>query len=275
MDQTASSARRPRRAGTDVTGWTALVTGASSGIGEQFARDLAAAGVDLVVTARSAEVLQRLAEQLRAAHPGRTVTVVPADLARPEAAGDVAAAIERAGLTIDLLVNNAGFGTHGPFVQEDRDRLADELQVNCAALVALTSRLLPGMVSRGRGGVLNVASTAAFQPVATMAVYAATKAFVLSFTEALWAETRGSGVRVLALCPGGTATQFFAATGKEFLSRCRQTPAEVVRVALDAFRHGRGPTVVSGTKNRIAATGYRFVPRAIVARVSQLAVRSD
>jgi short-subunit dehydrogenase len=129
-----------------------------------------------------------------------------------------------AGVTVDLLVNNAGFASYGPFADEDPDRLAREIQLNCSALVALTARLLPPMLARGRGGVLNVASTAGFQPVPTMAVYGASKAFVLSFTEALWAETRASGVRVLALCPGPTQTRFFetAGNGKEFLTRGRR-----------------------------------------------------
>lgn len=266
--------RVPRREALDIRGWTALVTGASSGIGEQFARDLAAAGVDLVLTARSTQRLETLAGELRAAHPERTVTVLAADLARPDAPAALVDEVRRAGLNIDLLVNNAGFGSHEPVVDSDPARMADQIQVNCTALVVLTTHLLPGMVARGRGGVLNVASTAAFQPVATMAVYAATKAFVLSFTEALWAETRTSGVRVLALCPGATSTAFFAAAGKEFLTRGRQSTDQVVVAGLQAFLERRGPTVVSGTRNRLVSTGYRFVPRAVMAAVSARTVRS-
>ncbi len=266
MSTTTPQRRRPRA--TDVTGWTALVTGASSGIGAQFARALAARGAHLVLTARRTAQLQQLSQDLQRQHPGLTVTVLPADLSKPDAPVQLVHDVEAAGLTVDLLVNNAGFGTHERVLQEDPGRVADQIRVNCGAVAELTTRLLPGMVARGRGMVINVASTAAFQPVPTMAVYAATKAFVLSFTEALWAETRDTGVRVLALCPGGTATEFFATTGKEFLPRGRQTPAPVVEVALRAALQGRGPTVVSGTRNRLAATGYRFIPRAVMARVS-------
>ncbi len=255
---------------------TALVTGASSGIGEQFARQLAARGVNLVLVARSEQRLRALAEELETAHPGVSVTVMTADLSAPGAPGDLAGKLAAAGVTVDLLVNNAGFASYGPFADEDPDRLAGEIQLNCSALVALTARLLPPMLAHGRGGVLNVASTAGFQPVPTMAVYGASKAFVLSFTEALWAETRASGVRVLALCPGPTQTRFFetAGGGKEFLTRGRQTPERVAAVALRAFESGRGPSVISGTSNRLLSSGYRFFPRSVMARMAQRNVRA-
>ena len=263
--------RAPR---VEIAGWTALVTGASSGIGAEFARALAARGVHLVLTARRTEHLQQLSGEIREAHAGVEVTVLTADLAQPGSPARLVEELAAAGLAVDLLVNNAGFGSHEPVVDEDPARVVDQIQVNCIALAELTTRLLPAMVARGRGGVLNVASTAAFQPVATMAVYAATKAFVLSFTEALWAETRRSGVRVLALCPGATSTEFFATVGREFLTRGRQTPTRVVEVGLAAFTCGHAPSVVSGAKNRVVAQGHRFVPRALVARLSAGTVRS-
>jgi hypothetical protein len=269
--QTTGIRRRPR---TSLVGWTALVTGASSGIGAQFARALAAEGTNLVLTARRTEQLQQLSNDIHRQHPDLHITVLPADLAQHDGPARLVADLAQAGVAVDLLVNNAGFGTHERVADEDPAKVADQIQVNCIALAELTTRLLPSMIARHRGAVLNVASTAAFQPVATMAVYAATKAFVLSFTEALWAENLATGVRVLALCPGGTSTEFFATTGKEFLTRGRQTPAAVVDTSLTALLTSRTPTVVSGVKNRLTATGYRFVPRALMARASAATVRS-
>ncbi|MEU7764389.1 SDR family oxidoreductase [Nocardia sp. NPDC049190] len=256
------------------TGSTAVVTGASSGIGEQFARQLAARGVNLVLTARNEVRLQSLTDQLKAAHPDVGVAVMTADLSVPTAAAELTEKLTVAGVTVDMLVNNAGFGSHDLFVDEDPDNVAREIQLNCGSLVALTARLLPGMLARGRGGVLNVASTAAFQPVPTIAVYAASKAFVLSFTEALWEETRGSGVRVLALCPGATETGFFEVTGKEFMTHGRQTPEFVAAVGLRAFDSGHGPSVVSGLANRMLANGYRFLPRGAMVRLARMNVRA-
>lgn len=256
---------------------TALVTGASSGIGEQFARQLAARDMNLVLAARSEDRLQALAGELRKAHPGITVTVVPADLSDPAAPGALAARLADAGAAVDVLVNNAGFASHGPFAAEDPGRVAEEIQVNCGSLVALTAHLLPPMLARRRGGVVNVASTAAFQPIPTMAVYAATKAFVLSFTEALWAETRGSGVRVLALCPGATDTRFYqvaAAGGPEFMVRGRQSPQQVVAAALRAFESGQGAAVIPGVRNRVLAGVSRVSPHPVLLRVAQRMVRS-
>jgi short-subunit dehydrogenase len=245
----------------DLRGMTALVTGASSGIGTAFAEQLAASGTGLVLVARRGEELRRLAERLRAGC-GIPVEVMPQDLA---AAGATRALVERvdaAGLTVDLLVNNAGFGVHADLVTAEPARMADMIQVNCAAVVDLTARLLPGMVARGRGGVLNVASTGAFQPVPHMAVYGATKAFVLSFSEALWAEVRGSGVCVTAVCPGATDTGFFAVAGENFGDRlgARMSPDRVAAIGLAALRRGR-PCVVSGWRNAALAAGSRLAPR--------------
>ncbi len=183
--------------------------------------------------------------------------------------------LAQAGITIDLLINNAGVGSLRPFVEEDHDTVLREIQLNCVSLVALTSRLLPGMLTRDRGGVINLASTAAFQPIPTMAVYAASKAFVLSFTEALWAETENSAVRILALCPGPTETQFFQAASaeKQFLTRGRQSPDRVVAGALRAYESSTGPSFVPGITNRMLASAYRFLPRRTMVRTAERNVR--
>ena len=255
--------------------YTALVTGASGGIGEQFALQLARRGHNLVLTARSDDKMQALARQLRAENPGIGVEVIAADLAEPGSAAALVAELAARGIGVDVLINNAGFGSHNPVAEEDPENLAREIQLNCSSLVDLTARLLPPMLERDRGGVLNVASTAAFQPLATMAVYGATKAFVLSFTEALWAETRTTGVRVMALCPGATETGFFDAAGKEFLTRGRQSADDVAEFGLRAFFDGSAPSVIPGAKNKLAATGYRFLPRATMARFAGERVRAD
>ncbi len=209
----------------ELAGRTALVTGGSNGIGEQLARQLADRGAHLVLAARRTDRLAALKADIGRAHPDLTVTVIGVDLAAADAALALADQVTEAGIVIDLLVNNAGVGSHDQFVDEDRNALARQIQLNVGSLVALTSQFLPGMISRHAGGVINVASTAAFQPVPTMAVYGATKAFVLSFTEALWGETRGTGVRVLTLCPGATETAFFDTTGKSILTSSRHPPA--------------------------------------------------
>ncbi len=256
----------------EIDGRTALVTGASGGIGEQFARQLAAGGANLVLLARRGDALRSLQAELLQVHPELTVQVVVADLSEAAGADQVGQQLASTGTVVDLLINNAGVGSHELFVEEDPSALNRQIQLNVVSLVALTALYLPGMLTRGSGAVVNVASTAAFQPVPTMAVYGATKAFVLSFSEALWGETRGSGVRVLALCPGATETAFFDATGKSFLTGRRQSPHQVVAVALRALS-GSSPTVVSGWGNRIEATGYRFLPRALMVRISARKVR--
>jgi short-subunit dehydrogenase len=255
---------------------TTLVTGASSGIGEQFALQLGRRGHNLVLAARSEDRLQALARRLRAEHPGIDVAVIAADLAEPGSAAALATELTARGIRVDVLINNAGFGSHNPVAQEDPDNLAREIQLNCSSLVDLTARLLPPMLERDRGGVLNVASTAAYQPLATMAVYGATKAFVLSFTEALWAETRTTGVRVMALCPGATETGFFQVAGnKEFMTRGRQSADHVAEFGLRAFFEGSAPSAIPGAMNKVAATGYRFLPRAAMARFAGARVQAE
>jgi len=172
-----------------------------------------------------------------------------------------------------LLVNNAGAGYHGRFVDEPSDRIAEEVALDCVAVALLTRAALPSMVAAGHGAVVNISSTAAFQPVATMAVYGAAKAFVLSLSEALHVETRGTGVTILAVCPGGTDTGFFDAAGAQFMTRRRSTPDEVVDATLAALRRGRA-VEVPGVLNKVSSLGYRFLPRSVIARGSEWSVRA-
>ncbi|MCW2517053.1 MAG: hypothetical protein JWR11_6095 [Mycobacterium sp.] len=258
----------------DLKGDTALITGSSGGIGEEFALQLAGRGVNLVLVARRADKLADLKDRLLEIDPRLQVDVIAADLSVPGSAADLAAKVGDLGRRIDLLVNNAGVGLHGDFVGQDAQADAAQIQLNCVTLVELTALFLPAMTTARHGLVLNVASTAAFQPTPGMAVYGATKAFVLSFTEALWQETKGSGVRVMALCPGATETEFFARSGEEFLTSGRQTSKQVVDTAMAALDKST-PTVVSGWKNALLASGYRFTPRRVMLQVSQQLLKSD
>jgi uncharacterized protein len=247
----------------------ALVTGASSGIGAVFARELASRGSDLVLVARSRDKLAALADELSASH-GVAADAVVADLAKPSAADRLAD--ELGGRQIDILVNNAGFGLHARLHQADPATLTEMVQVNVAALVDLTRLYLPGMLARDRGAVINVASTAAFQPVPYMAVYGASKAFVLSFTEALWGETRRTGVRVTALCPGSTETEFFTVAGENAQVGRRMAPERVVHAALRALDHRTG-SVVTGAGNRLLINAPRLAPRQFVTRMAERTMR--
>jgi short-subunit dehydrogenase len=252
----------------EFTNRTALITGASGGIGEEFAHQLAHRGATLVLVARRLEKLEDLRTTILERHPAVEVDVFPADLAVPGSAATVAENVIQLGRHVDILINNAGVGLHGKFTGQDADANAAQIQLNCGSLVDLTARFLPAMTEAGHGLIINVASTAAFQPTPSMAVYGATKAFVLSFTEALWQEAKGTGVRILTLCPGATETEFFARTGEEFLTRGRQTPKQVVDVALKAV--GRTtPTVVSGAANAALAIGTRFTPRRVLIQLSE------
>jgi short-subunit dehydrogenase len=253
-------------------GGTALVTGASAGIGDAFAHALAARGSNLILVARSEDKLRATAERLTRVWAVR-VEVIVADLSQPEAVADIERQVRSLGMTVDLLVNNAGFGTHGHFEQLDPAREREEIQVNVAALVDLTHAFLPPMVARGRGGVINVASTAGFQPLPYMAVYGATKAFVLSFSQALSEEYRNTGVRILALCPGATETEFFKTLGTEDAAvGPRRTSLQVVKTGLRAWSEGKS-VVVDGFANAFVATAQRFLPRSLVTRLAALAVR--
>jgi short-subunit dehydrogenase len=252
-----------------------LITGASTGIGAEFARQFAARGHDLVVVARSADRLEDLAARMRKAH-GVDVTVLAMDLSLPTAAGDLWQRTNSLGLEIDVLVNNAGFGTHCDVADADPERLEDAIELNCRTLVGATARYLPQMRARGRGTIINIASIAAFQPLPRMAVYGASKAFVLSFTEALWAEEREHGIRVLAVCPGLTDTPFFelageaaasAASGSAALAFTR-SPQQVVDHTMRALP-GRKPSFVDGIANAfVARVVTRALPKRLVVAVS-------
>ena len=247
---------------------TALITGASSGIGEAFAGQLAAWGKNLILVARSEDKLRALGEGLSAKH-GVQHHVIPADLAQPSAAAALFAETERAGLAVDLLVNNAGFCRVGEFTEVPLDVQADMVRLNVNTLMELTRLYVPAMRQRRRGGVINVSSNAAFQPVPYMSVYAATKAFVLHFSEGVAEEVVADGVTVMALCPGATATDFWriAGTWEEQLDSMA-TADEVVEAALCAFGRRRS-SFVHGFKNRaVAFLSCRVAPRRLVARIA-------
>ena len=252
----------------DFTKTTSLVTGASSGLGEQFARQLAARGGDLVLVARSADRLAALADELRARHRV-TVTTWPADLSLADQVSRVAALA--ATTEVGVLVNNAGFGTYGSFAELDADREHAEMMVNAVAGVDLAHAVLPGMLARRHGGIITVASSIAFQPSPGQAVYGATKAFALAFSEALWTETRGTGVRILALCPGPVATGFLASLGDQATTsriyRRTADPADIVKAGLRGFDHN-AMTIIPGLRTRLMAQGHRFFPRTVMARMT-------
>ena len=253
---------------------TALITGSSGGIGEDFAVEFAKRKANLVLVARREDKLAQLRTRLLELSPGLTIDVIAADLSVPGSAAELAATINGMGRRIDVLINNAGVGLHGDFVKLDVAANAAQIQLNCVTLVELTGLFMPAMTAAGSGLVINVASTAAFQPTPGMAVYGATKAFVLSFTEALWQETKSTGVRVFALCPGATETEFFARTGEEFLTSGRQTSQQVVATAMAAIDKST-PTVISGLKNALLASGYRFAPRRTMLQVSQAMMKAN
>jgi len=249
---------------------TALVTGASGGIGRELAREFAAGGYDLVLVARSGGKLEELAAELRERH-GVAARVLAKDLAKPGTPDEIFQDLAGAGIEVDVLVNNAGFATFGPFAETDLVAEIEEIQLNVAALTHLTKRFLPAMLARRRGGVLNLASTAAFQPGPLMAVYYATKAYVLSFSEALAEELRGTGVTVTALCPGPTTTGFQARAdmaGSGLFSGPLKVmdAAAVARAGYEGFRAGKR-LVIPGLINKIGVQSVRVSPRSLVTRL--------
>lgn len=256
------------------SGTTALITGASSGLGAEFARRFAARGSHLVLVARRVDRLEELASELRS-NKGVTVTVLPKDLGRAGVGRELFEELAGRGITVDTLINNAGFATHNPLVEEDPETIAAEISLNVAALVDITRAFLPNLLASGKGALVNVASTAAFQPIPGMAVYGATKAFVLSFTEAVAHENKDSGLNVLALCPGATRTEFFDVLGGESAAVGKmQTSAQVVGTALKALdRKGTPGSVVSGWTNRIAAGFAQRLPRAVTVAIAARAVQ--
>jgi short-subunit dehydrogenase len=245
----------------------ALVTGASSGIGEAIARGLAVRGQGVALAARRAERLTALADELRDRH-GVRAEAIPADLEAASGRDELAGRLGELSVEVEMLVNNAGFGINADFVDADRERMLRMIELNCAALADLQARYLPGMVGRGRGVVINIASTAAFQPLPGNAAYAATKAFVLSLTEAVHSELEGTGVTVTCVCPGPVPTEFVEIAG--FAGAEDRTPgivwtsaSEVARAALDGADGGKR-VVVPGTLNRAGALGGQHAPRALL-----------
>ena len=249
--------------------WT-LITGASGGIGRAFAGELAARGHDLVLTARRVDELEATAAAARA-HGVRT-EIVGADLAERDGRRRLLDEVGSRGLEIDTLVNNAGFGSIGRFAEVDADRLEAEVDLDVQAVVHLCRALLPPMLAAGRGTIINVASTAAFQPLPTMAVYAAAKAFVLSFSEALWDEVRGQGVKVIALCPGPTDTDFFTRAGADDVLTGRRTAEQAVRTCLDALDKGR-PYAIDGLVNAVQAEVAKRTPVRVAIPIARAVVR--
>ena len=248
---------------------TVLITGASSGIGLDLAH-LMASRFDLIITARNQGDLESIAQELEAAH-GNHVHVIPADLARADAPQQLFSEIERRGLQVDVLINNAGFGSYGAFAESDHQTDLGMIQVNIAALTSLARLALPGMLARERGRIMNVASTAGFQPGPLMAVYYATKAYVIMFSEAIANEVKGSGVTVTCLCPGATATKF-AGRAKMEESRLFKLGAmrseDVARAAYKGMMAGKG-LVIPGIINKTLAMSVRFSPRKLVTAISR------
>ena len=244
-----------------------LITGASSGIGEALARRIARDGRHLVLIARRADRLTTLGRELEQQH-GIRAHVIAEDLLRPGAVQAVVDEVARRELTVDWLVNNAGFGTVGRFDTVPVERELDEIRLNVGVLVELTGRFLPGMTARRRGVVMNIASLGAFAPSAYMATYSATKAFVLSFSEGIAAELRGTGVEVLCVCPGFTRTEFQQKADVDVAGVPAFAWMSAEQVAEQAVRAvGRRAVLVNGTMNSLLASSIRFVPRAAVARV--------
>ncbi len=249
---------------------TVLITGASSGIGLELARCFAEAKSDLVLVARREEKLRELAAELQTKH-GVRVRVIVKDLAAPAAPREITEELAAGGIAIDVLVNNAGFGERGAFVELGLERQMNMLRVNIQALSELTGRLLLGMIERRRGGVLNVASAAAFQPGPWMTMYYATKAYVLHFSEALAEEVLGTGVHVTCLCPGATATEFFQQAHAESAWLFRLGTMSAARVARSGYRgfRKRRVIVVPGLGPKLLALGVRITPRWIVRKITK------
>lgn len=268
MSQAPSSPAEP--SGRSSRG-TALITGASAGIGRELAKEFAAHNYDLVLTARRQEALKQLAAELSSAH-GTTVHVVSADLSKPNGAADILNFTVDGNLKVDVLVNNAGFGANGAFAQLGLNVQLEMLQVNITSLVELSRVYLPSMLASRQGGILNVASTAAFVPGPFMTVYYATKAFVLSFSEALANEVAGSGVTISCLCPGATITEFQErakiATSKLFAGPHVMTAAQVAKQGYQGFASGK-QVVITGLFNELAVLSSRLIPRAAAAGIAR------
>lgn len=247
----------------EFSGQTVLITGASSGIGRAFALAFAALGADVVLVARRVDRLDALAAQIEREQDVKA-HVAAVDLMAPETPSELQAELAQRGIAITALINNAGLGTWGEFMEEDPERLRQEIALDISAPVFLAHTFLPQILTAKRGFLINVASMAAYQPTPRMAVYGASKAFVLSFTESLWAELRNSGVKVFALSPGATSTEFNDVVGTDNATAgaAMRTPEAVVETALSHLRRKNpGPSVVDGRSNTLATLGTRFLSR--------------
>jgi short-subunit dehydrogenase len=240
-----------------------LITGASAGLGAEFARQCARRGAPLALAARRRERMEALAAEL-----GGDIHIFEADLSKAGAAASLIAELEAEGLSVGTLINNAGFGLAGKFAERPLARLSEMIDLNVRTLTELCHLVLPAMRARGRGSILNVASTAAFQPGPNMAVYYASKAYVLSFTEALHHELKGSGIHVSALCPGPTHSEFsdVADSHSPVLERMKMPAAPVVEAGLDGLDRNKA-VVIPGFKNKVGAQASRFLPRAAMRRI--------
>jgi short-subunit dehydrogenase len=255
--------------------WT-VITGASSGIGAELARVFAARGYPLVLIARRHERLEALSEEIQAAH-GVPVEAIALDLEDREAPRDLYEMLQEKGIAVHTLVNNAGFGLRGNFTTLPFERQMAMIDLNVTALTALCRLMLPDMMERGRGGIINVASTAAFQAGPYMAVYYATKAFVLSLSEALHEEAKPRGVTVTALCPGPTESEFSATADYEsskLFTQGTMSAADVARIGVDGYEAGRA-IVVTGATNRLGTLGVKFLPRAMIRKIAGTLQRGE
>lgn len=251
---------------------TALITGASSGIGAEFARRYAELGHDLVLAARRTDRMQLLADELTQKH-GIKAKVIAADLSKPGAAEKLASEVD---VDVDVLINNSGFGHIGPFELEGIQSIADEINVNVAALTQLSRIYFAKMKSRGSGAIINIASTASYQPISNMAVYGATKSYVLNFTEALWGEAQGSGVKVLAVSPGPTETEFFKIAEGHTLDKKILSSSQVVDAAFAGLAaNHKKPSIVVGGKNALMAFVAKLAPKRVVIAVGKKMLRSN
>ncbi|MFH8342835.1 SDR family NAD(P)-dependent oxidoreductase [Streptomyces sp. AM6-12] len=256
-------------------GTCALITGASAGLGEEFARQWAARGADVVLVARRLDRLETLAAELHEEY-GVTATAIAADLAEPGAGAGLRDELGARGIAVQTLINNAGFGSHGAFLTQDPEQISRMIQLNVCAVADLTRAFLPSLAADGRGALVTVASTAAYQPTPAMAVYGATKAFVLSLTEAIAYETRGTGLRVLAVSPGPVETEFFDVVGtRDAVVGHVATPAAVVTAARRALERPRTPpSVVAGLGNRLSAVAAQLAPRRFVLATTGRALKA-
>lgn len=249
----------------DFKGSAILITGASSGIGAAFAQYLASLGANLILTARSEDKLRQIADEIKQKY-AVTVHVFPADLGNTAAPRQIYDQVKAAGLNVDVLINNAGFGKWAHFLAEEIESYQQMLAVNINALVHLTYLFIPGMLARGKGGVINVASTAAFQPVPYIAVYSASKSFVLNFTEALAGEYKDTGLNFLALCPGNTATNFMTTANADTSGMAFASPEEVVKAGISSFIKMRS-YYIPGLMNYLTSLLPRIMSRAAAIRI--------